>query len=160
MNDKVPSREAPRFYPWIVALTGMFALFLSNGMTATGITIFDPSLLDEFGWARGDFKFRDAINFWTTALISPFVGILIDRLNPKYLLMLGTSLLTLGYFGYSVIANGSPVPLLEAIAVLTIVALSGIFSLALREMFRGLSWAAAGVIAAFAAALGLWLYSQ
>ena len=160
MNDKVPSREAPRFYPWIVAVTGMFALFLSNGMTATGITIFDPSLRDEFGWARGDFKFRDAINFWTTALISPFVGILIDRLNPKYLLMLGTSLLTLGYFGYSVIANGSPVPLLEAIAVLTIVALSGIFSLALREMFRGLSWAAAGVIAAVAAALGLWLYSQ
>ena len=51
MNDKGPSREAPRFYPWIVALTGMFALFLSNGMTATGITIFDPSLLDEFGHA-------------------------------------------------------------------------------------------------------------
>jgi hypothetical protein len=34
----------------------MFALFLSNGMTATGITIFDPPLLDEFQWPRGDFK--------------------------------------------------------------------------------------------------------
>ena len=106
MNSPSPTRAATGYYPWVVALTGMLALFLSNGMTATGITIFDPSLLDEFHWSRGDFKFRDFLNFLVTALIAPFVGILIDRFNPKYLLMFGCTLLTLGYFGYSMIANG------------------------------------------------------
>ena len=34
MNDTL-RRQAPAWYPWIVAVMGMFALFLSNGMTAT-----------------------------------------------------------------------------------------------------------------------------
>ena len=78
-------RAAPAYYPWVVAFMGMLALFLSNGMTATGITIFDPSLLDEFGWSRGDFKFRDFLNFALAASIAPFIGILIDKVNPRYL---------------------------------------------------------------------------
>jgi len=70
MSDNTVGRETPRYYPWVVAVMGMLALFLSNGMTATGITIFDPSLLDEFGWSRGDFKFRDFINFAGSAFSS------------------------------------------------------------------------------------------
>lgn len=158
MNDPTARRATPRFYPWVIAFTGMVALFLSNGMTATGITIFDPSLLDEFGWSRGDLKFRDFTSFLCTACIAPFVGILIDRVNPKYLLLFGFSLLTLGYFGYSQLANGGPVPLLELIAALTGVALTGIFVLALREMFPRLPlWFAAALgLAALAAAC--WFY--
>jgi len=47
MNDGKTLRDAPRWYPWLVAVVGMLALFLSNGMTATGVTIFDPALLSE-----------------------------------------------------------------------------------------------------------------
>ncbi|MBM4232763.1 MAG: MFS transporter, partial [Gammaproteobacteria bacterium] len=130
MNQQNVGREAPKYYPWAVAVMGMLALFLSNGMTATGITIFDPSLLDEFGWSRGDFKFRDFLNFALTATISPFVGILIDRVNPRYLLMTGCGLLTLGYVGYSMIANGGPVPAIEAIAVVTALGLAGVIVVA------------------------------
>ena len=39
-------------------------------------------------------------------LVAPVAGILIDRVNPKYLMMTGCALLTLGYVGYSMIANG------------------------------------------------------
>lgn len=160
MIDSSSLRKAPRYYPWLIAFTGMLALFLSNGMTATGITIFDPSLLDSFGWSRGDLKFRDALAFWTTACIAPFVGILIDRVNPKYLLMFGFTLLTLGYFGYSMLANGGPVPLLEVIAALTCLLLSGILVMALREMFPRLPRWLAPVIGIAVAVLALWLYSQ
>jgi nitrate/nitrite transporter NarK len=161
MSDPSPLRQAPRYYPWLIAFMGMIALFLSNGMTATGITIFDPSLLDEFGWSRGDLKFRDALNFIVTACISPFAGILIDRLNPKYLLMFGFSLLTLGYFGYSQLANGGPVLLLEIIAALTGLGLTGIFVLALRVMAPKLPlWAAVGVgLALLAAAYSFYTHN-
>jgi len=157
MNDKTTGREAPRYYPWLVAVMGMLALFLSNGMTATGITIFDPSLLDEFGWARGDFKFRDFLNFALTATIAPFIGILIDRYNPRYLLMAGCALLTLGYVGYSMIANGGPVPVIEAIAVVTALGLAGVVVVALGSLAPGLSRNVAIGIALLLAALGLWL---
>ena len=89
MNENTTRREAPRYYPWLVAVMGMLALFLSNGMTATGITIFDPPLLDEFGWSRGDLKFTDTIKFTMTALMAPSFGIRIDTLNPRSILMAG-----------------------------------------------------------------------
>ena len=74
MQNNTALPPAPRYYPWLVAVVGMLALFLSNGMTATGITIFDPSLLDEFGWSRGDLKFTDTIKFTVTALLYAFSG--------------------------------------------------------------------------------------
>jgi sugar phosphate permease len=160
MSDNTVGRETPRYYPWVVAVMGMLALFLSNGMTATGITIFDPSLLDEFGWSRGDFKFRDFINFALTATISPFVGILIDRVNPRYLLMTGCALLTLGYVGYSAIANGGPVPVIEFIAVVTAIGLAGVIVVALSSLAPGLGRTTAIIIALALAGIGLWLYTQ
>jgi MFS family permease len=118
MEDKNALREAPSWYPWLVAVVGMLTLFLSNGMTATGVTIFDPPLLDEFGWERGAFKFTDVIKFVLTALMAPFVGILIDKVNPRWLLMGGCALLSLGYLGYAALLNGAAPPVILLIAAL------------------------------------------
>ncbi len=159
-NGAVAPQNSVRIYPWIVAIFGMLALFLSNGMTATGITIYDPALLDEFGWPRGDFKFRDLLNLGVSGLIAPFVGVLIDRYNPKWLLIGGLSLLTLGYFGYAALANGGPVPLLEVIAALTIVGLAIMVVIALRVMIPAIPLSAALGIAAVLAVIGAWLYTQ
>jgi sugar phosphate permease len=149
----------PGLYPWLIAFTGMLTLFVSNGMTATGITIFDPALLQEFGWGRGDFKFRDTLNLVVAGLVAPVAGILIDRVNPKYLMMTGFALLTLGYVGYSVIANGGPVLVIEIIAVVTIGGLCYFIHLALRQWFGWTTRAAVGV--ATLLALGsLAFYSQ
>jgi sugar phosphate permease len=88
-------------YPWLIALAGMLTLFMSNGLTATGLSVFDPSLLDEYGWARADLKFRDALTFWIAALLAPLVGTILDRINPKYLLIVGMACLTVGLLGYA-----------------------------------------------------------
>jgi cyanate permease len=149
-----------RLYPWFIAVIGMLALFVSNGMTATGITIFDPPLLDEFHWPRGDFKFRDALNFWTGALIAPFVGILIDRVNPKYLLMTGCFLLSTGYVGYSMLSNAGPVPFILGIAALTALGLGGVLALALTTLFPRLGNRGAIALAAIAAAAGGLAYAR
>ena len=158
MNEKHATRQAPRHYPWVVAVMGMLALFLSNGMTATGITIFDPSLLDEFGWSRGDFKFRDFLNFALTATVAPFVGILIDRVNPRYLLMTGCALLCLGYVGYAMIANGGPVPMIEAIAIVTAIGFGAIVVVALGSLAPSLGRNVAIAIATILAVIGLYFY--
>jgi predicted MFS family arabinose efflux permease len=108
-------------YPWLVAAMGLLVLFISNGFTATALSVFDESLLKEFGWDRGPFKFRDFISFAVTAFIAPFIGIVIDRVNPKWLLIIGLLLLSGGYFTYSGLAavgGGASGTLLTVVALI------------------------------------------
>ena len=61
MNDKSAPREAPSWYPWLVAVVGMLTLFLSNGMTATGVTLFGLVVLVErrlFPWSVENDRMR------------------------------------------------------------------------------------------------------
>ena len=39
----------------------MLVLLVSNGLTATALSVYDESLLNEFGWSRGELKFRDLV---------------------------------------------------------------------------------------------------
>ena len=90
-----------RWYPWVICLVAMVMLSISNGMTMTGITAFDPSLLDEFGWSRGQLKFRDMFNLLLAALLSPFIGALIDRVGVRKLVLAGSVLLAILYVAYA-----------------------------------------------------------
>ena len=80
-----------------MAVTGMLVLLVSNGLTATALSVYDESLLNEFGWSRGELKFRDLVTFWLVAMIAPFAGLFIDRLGPRRMLSIGCVLLTIGY---------------------------------------------------------------
>ncbi len=97
MTDK----KSGVFYGWYVALVAMLTLLVSNGITITGITIFDPAILQEFGWSRGDLKFRDLLQLGLAGLMAPFVGILADRMSVKKLMMGGLLLLSTCVAAYS-----------------------------------------------------------
>jgi MFS family permease len=90
-----------RLMPWVVAVAGMLVLMTSNGLIISGITAFDESLIGEFGWARGDLKFRDLITLLLTGLVAPFIGVLIDRLGVRALLIAGALMLSAAYFAYA-----------------------------------------------------------
>ena len=94
-----------RCYPWIICVVAMIMLSISNGMTMTGITAFDSSLLEEFGWSRGALKFRDMFNLLLAALLSPFIGALIDRVGVRALVLFGSVLLAILYVAYSQISS-------------------------------------------------------
>ncbi len=158
MNDDSAPREAPTWYPWLVAVVGMLTLFLSNGMTATGVTIFDAALLDEFGWDRGPFKFTDTIKFVLTALMAPFVGILIDKVNPRWLLMTGCALLTLGYLGYAALLDGAAPPVILLIATLGAFGLAAVLVVALGSLLPQFGRTPAIAVAALLALAFLWRF--
>lgn len=88
-------------YPWLIAALGPLIIFVSNGLTTTAITVFDAEILQEFGFARGEFKLRDAISYWGVALLVPFTGMLVDRVGPKRMIMFGMALLAAGYWWYA-----------------------------------------------------------
>ncbi len=90
-----------RCYPWLMAVCAMLAMLISNGLTITGLSVFDASLLKEFGFSLGALKFRDLITLVLTGVVAPFMGILIDRVGVRVLLIAGSVLLGVAYLAYS-----------------------------------------------------------
>jgi MFS family permease len=88
-------------YPWVMAIMAMIVLLVTNGLTTTGLTAFDESLLKEFAWTRGDFKFRDFITLITAGLLAPFAGYMLDKVGVRKLLLFGTVLFSALVFSYS-----------------------------------------------------------
>ncbi len=87
--------------PWTIAVIGLLILMITNGLTATAISVFDESLLNEFGWSRGELKFRDFLNFGIVALCAPLGGLLLDRFGARRLLIVGCLVLSGAYLSYS-----------------------------------------------------------
>ena len=90
-----------RYYPWLMALLGMTVLLVSNGLVVTGLTVFDESLLKEFGWSRGQLKLRDLITLVLAGWMAPFLGAVIDRVGPRKLILAGLVLLSILYAAYA-----------------------------------------------------------
>jgi MFS family permease len=101
-------------YPWAMAGLALIVLLVTNGMTTTGITAFDESLLKEFGWSRGDYKFGGFVTLMTAGLLAPFAGVLIDKIGTRVLLLFGSLLLALLYFLYGRITSLTQLYLIHA----------------------------------------------
>lgn len=89
------------YFPWLIAILGCLAMLVSNGMAISGLSVFDESLLGEFGWSRGELKFRDLVTLVVTGLVAPFAGVLIDRFGVRACMVVGWLVLAGGYYLYT-----------------------------------------------------------
>jgi MFS family permease len=89
------------FYGWVIATCAFLVLLVTNGIIISGITAFDPALLQEFGWSRGALKFRDLLTFLLAGLLAPISGALADRFGVRPLMLGGAALLAVALFGYA-----------------------------------------------------------
>ncbi|MEM5496181.1 MFS transporter [Paraglaciecola mesophila] len=117
-SDSPVSNEGKRMgHPmhWITVFIAMMCLLISNGMVITGITAFDSAMLTEFSdWSRGDLKMRGLITLALTGLLAPFVGILIDKIGVKFLVMVGAVVLSACFYAYGNIRDISDLYLIHA----------------------------------------------
>jgi MFS family permease len=86
--------------PWLMVFMAFLAMTISNGMSITGLSVFDESLINEFGWERSGLKFRDFITFGVAGLLSPLMGIVIDKIGVHRVMVVGFALLAAAYFLY------------------------------------------------------------
>ncbi len=89
------------WFPWLITLLACMTLMVSNGMSITGLPVYDEALLSEFGWSRGELKFRDLITLGLTGLLAPFAGVLIDRFGVRRCMVIGWLVLMCAYVLYS-----------------------------------------------------------
>lgn len=94
------TRTAPggHFYGWVVVVVGGLLTFLGTGFYSYSRGVFLPSLAEEL--ADGS-RFAVAMGFSlaavTNAVISPFLGRLLDRHSPKHVILVGIGVVFASY---------------------------------------------------------------
>ncbi len=85
----------PFFYGWVVI--GVAFITMAIGVNIrTSFSLLFPPILDEFGWDRGRTAAAFSIGFIAATAYSPFIGILMDRLGPRYVIPLGALFVSAG----------------------------------------------------------------
>src|SRR2546422_10112041 len=62
----------------------------------TAFSLLFPPILDEFGWERGVTAGAFSFGFLVSAVLSPFVGRLMDRRGPRVVIELGGGVMAAG----------------------------------------------------------------
>jgi len=78
--------------PWVVVGAVWVTLAVALGLYFS-FPVFFVALLEEFGWSRGATAAAFSISSIVQGLLSPVVGILVDRLGPRRVILAGTFLL-------------------------------------------------------------------
>ncbi len=90
-----------KLFPAVITLIGCLSLLVSNGLSISGLSVFDEAILTEFGWDRGQLKFGGMITLVVGGLFSPISGYMIDRYGVKRCMIAGWALLALTLYLYS-----------------------------------------------------------
>jgi MFS family permease len=104
MNEGLPLNSVPIassgirlpfFYGWV--LVAIAFVTMAVGVNArTAFSVLFPAILDEFGWDRGVTAGAFSFGFLVSALVTPFVGRLMDLRGPRPVIELGVVTMGVG----------------------------------------------------------------
>ena len=138
---------------WTLVLACFSGFFFFSILTAS-MSVFMEPLGDEFGWSRTLLSAGVSIASITTAVLSPFFGILIDRHGARRVAMPGLVATSLAIAGVGLV-NGSPAAWLGLwgfYAVISISVKTTVWTAAVSGVFDAARGLALGVTLAGAAA--------
>jgi hypothetical protein len=85
----------PFFYGWIIVAVGLVTMAI--GVSArTAFSLLFPPILDESGWERGVTAGVFSFGFFVSAMLSPLVGRLMDRREPRVVIEMGVVVMAAG----------------------------------------------------------------
>ena len=86
---------APFFYGWVLVAIGFVTMAV--GVNArTAFSLLFPAMLDEFGWDRGLTAGAFSFGFLVSAVVTPFVGRLMDQRGPRLVIEIGVFAMGIG----------------------------------------------------------------
>src|SRR5713101_7967828 len=87
-----PASGRAALVPWMVVGTVWVTLAIASGLYFS-FPVFFVALLEEFGWSRGATAAAFSISSIVQGLLSPIIGMLVDRFGPRRVILGGTFLL-------------------------------------------------------------------
>jgi MFS family permease len=91
-----------RRHAWLL-LAAAFITFTVSAACMQSYTVFLVAFIEAFGWSRGESSIAYSVSQLITGATSPLVGVLVDRLGPRRLVLIGGVLLALGLLASSFI---------------------------------------------------------
>ena len=85
----------PFFYGWVIVAVAFITMGLGVNVR-TAFSLFYPPILDEFVWERGMTAGAFSFGFLVSAVLSPFVGHLMDRRGPRVVIEIGIGCMAAG----------------------------------------------------------------
>ena len=75
-------------------------MFVNNGFIIAGLTSFDSAMLSDLGLSFGSLKLRDTITIVSLGVSVPFVGLLLDRVRIRPIVVAGLLMMAGGFTAY------------------------------------------------------------
>ena len=100
MSDPIPTPRLSRTGTWLL-LGGAFVTFTVGAGFMHAYTVFLVAFIEAFGWSRADVSLAYSVSQVVSGLTAPAVGLLVDRLGPRRLILGGGCLLAAGLLASS-----------------------------------------------------------
>jgi MFS family permease len=81
--------------PWAIVVAAFVTFAVSAGLMHS-YPVFFVAFLAQFGWTRAETSVAYSVSQLLTGAVSPAIGVMVDRLGPRRLVLLGGVLLTVG----------------------------------------------------------------
>ncbi len=112
-----PPVRTPFFYGWVVVMVAFVTIGIAVN-TRTAFSLLYPPILAEFEWDRGVTAAAFSVGFIASTATVPFIGMVIDRTGPRYVMAAAALLVAGGLWGVTQIS--SPLGLYLTIGMLTV----------------------------------------
>jgi MFS family permease len=96
MRFRAPSSLSPSARQGSLLLAAAFITFAVGAACMHSYTVFLVAFIEAFGWSRAESSIAYSVSQLVTGATSPLVGILVDRLGPWRLILIGGFLLAAG----------------------------------------------------------------
>jgi MFS family permease len=93
-----PSKRHAFFYGWYIVGVGFLSNVASSFALASTMSIFLKPLTSDLGVSRGVFSLLRSGEGIIAACIAPLIGTLVDRYGGRWLMVIGTAIVAVGYF--------------------------------------------------------------
>ena len=106
-SESLEQQQDPKqfFYGWYLVAVGVFLLSISSLGVFRGMSPLMPVLQKNFGWTRTQISLSSLLTRVEGAALGPIEGFLIDRIGARKMVLIGFSIMAVGFVLFSFIQN-------------------------------------------------------